>query len=71
MSEVQWRDEIGSWVRMSQIIVFMVTQSLIALVIALAMILGLIFHFPTRSSVINWIEEQLVIVEQERSLGSA
>ncbi len=53
------------------LIVFMLTQSIIALSIALALIVGLVLHFPTRSGVVHWIEDQLVIVEQERSLGPA
>lgn len=53
------------------IIVFIVTQSMIGLAVAILMILGLMFHIPTRSSVIHWIEDQLAIVQQERSLRSA
>jgi hypothetical protein len=53
------------------IIVFMRTQSMIGLAIAIIMIVGLVFHIPSRSGVIHWIEDQLVLIEQERSLNSA
>lgn len=52
------------------IIVFMVTQSLIALGIAIAMIFGVILQFPTHSAVSHWIDDQLALLQQERSFGS-
>ncbi len=52
------------------IIVFMVTQSLIALGIAIAMILGVMLQFPTHSAVSHWIDDQLALLQQERSFGS-
>ncbi len=52
------------------IIVFMVTQSMIALGIAIAMILGVMLLFPTHSAVSHWIDDQLAMLQQERSFRS-
>jgi len=52
------------------IIVYLMTQSLVGLVVAVALILGLAFHIPTRSGVLHWIEDQLELIEQDRPLRS-
>jgi hypothetical protein len=44
---------------------------MVGLVVAVAMILGLVFHIPTRSGVVHWIEDQLQLIEQERQFGSS
>ncbi len=49
-------------------IVFMITQSMIGLTIATVMVFGLMLHFPTRSGVTHWIDEQLALIEQERAI---
>ena len=51
-------------------IVFMLTQSMIALAVAVVMILGVMLHFPTHSGVAHWIEDQLALIEQERLFRS-
>ena len=48
------------------IIVYLITQSPVGLAVAIVMIVGLAFHFPTRSGVVHWIEDQLAKIEQER-----
>jgi hypothetical protein len=53
------------------IIVYLIAQSMIGLVVAVAMILGLAFHVPTRSGVVHWIEDQLELIEKERQFGSS
>ncbi|MHB8901449.1 MAG: hypothetical protein ACYC6Y_22085 [Thermoguttaceae bacterium] len=50
------------------IVVFLLTQSLIALAVAVLTIAALLTHIPTVSGVAHWIEDQLALVEQERSL---
>ncbi len=50
------------------IIVYLLTQSMLGLVVAVAMILALALHIPTRSGVLHWIEDQLQLIEQERQL---
>ncbi len=52
------------------VIVFTLTQSLIALGIAIAMILGVMLQFPTHSAVSHWIDDQLALLQQERSFRS-
>ena len=51
------------------IIVYLITQSMVGLAVAVAMILGLAFHVPTRSGVVHWIEDQLQLIRQERQFG--
>jgi hypothetical protein len=53
------------------IIVYLLTRSMVGPAVAIAMILGLVFHIPTRSRVVHWIEDQLQLVEQERRLRSS
>jgi hypothetical protein len=48
------------------IVVYMLTQSMLGLVVAVVSILALAFHIPTRSGVSHWIEDQLLHIEQER-----
>lgn len=52
------------------IVVYLMTQSMVGLVVAIALILGLAFHIPTRSGVLHWIEDQLELIEQDRRLQS-
>lgn len=52
------------------IIVYLLTQSMVGLVVAIALILGLAFHIPTRSGVVHWIEDQLELIERDRPLRS-
>jgi hypothetical protein len=48
------------------LIVYLIQGDLAALVIAVLMILGVAAHFPTRSRVVAWIENQLAMLSQER-----
>ncbi len=50
-------------------IVFMLTQSIVGLVVAVALIVALALHIPSRSGVVHWVEEQLELVERERQFG--
>lgn len=50
------------------IIAYLITGSMLALVIAVALIVALAFHIPTRSGVVHWIENQLQLIEHERRL---
>jgi hypothetical protein len=52
------------------IIVYMVTQSMFALCVAIVMIAVLALHFPTRNGVLDWIESQLQLMEQERTFDA-
>ncbi|HYW80641.1 MAG TPA: hypothetical protein VE890_13740 [Thermoguttaceae bacterium] len=47
-------------------VAYMVEQSPMALIVAGVMIIGVALHFPTRSRLIHWIEDQLTLIEQER-----
>lgn len=51
------------------LIVYLLEGSVLALGIAVAMILGIACHFPTRSRVVAWVERQLATMEQERQFG--
>lgn len=51
------------------LIAYMIEQSLPAMVLAVAMILTLALHIPTRASAFRWVEDQLVLVRQQRDLG--
>jgi len=51
------------------IIVYMVTESMFGLGVAIVMLAVLALHFPTREGVLNWIEDQLRRIDEERSLG--
>ncbi len=52
------------------IIVYLLTQSMVGLLVAVALILALSLHIPTRSGVVNWVENQLHLIEQERQFRS-
>ena len=47
----------------------MVERSPVALGLAIALILGVAGHVPTRSRVVRWIEEQRELLQQERMRG--
>ena len=47
----------------------MIDRSLSSLIVAVALIVGLLMHIPTRSRLIYWIEDQLNLLEQERQIG--
>ena len=51
------------------LLAYLVEQSPLSLILAGVLILGLATHLPTRSRVIHWIEDQFVLLEQERQLG--
>ena len=51
------------------LITYMIERSPLALIVAVLLILGVALHFPTRSGVIRWIEDQLRLVERERQFG--
>ncbi len=48
---------------------YMLGRSPLALLLGGLLILGVALHFPTRSGVIHWIEDQLRLMEQERQSG--
>ncbi len=50
-------------------IAYLTERNTVALAIAVALILAVAAHMPTRAGVIHWIEDQLRLVEQERALG--
>jgi hypothetical protein len=52
------------------LIAYIIEQSPIALVTAIVMTFGVALHFPTRSGVTHWIEDQLAAIEQLRQFGS-
>ena len=51
------------------LIAYLVERQTVVLRIAVALILAVAAHLPTRSGVIHWIEDQLRFVEEERALG--
>jgi hypothetical protein len=51
------------------IIAYLVERNTVALGIAVALILAVAAHIPTRTGVVHWIEDQLRLVAEERSLG--
>ncbi len=51
------------------LIAFLAEQSPLSFMIAIALIVGVILHIPTRSRIIQWTEDQLTQLEQERLLG--
>jgi hypothetical protein len=51
------------------LIVYFLEKSPIALGLALAQIAVLIFRFPTRDKVEQWIDRQGALIQQERQLG--
>jgi hypothetical protein len=48
------------------IVVYLLTQSIVGLTVAVVLILGLAWHIPTRCGVVHWIEDQLELVKRER-----
>jgi hypothetical protein len=50
------------------LIAYLVERQVVALGIAVALILAIAAHMPTRAGVIHWIEDQLRFVEEERGL---
>ena len=51
------------------LIAYLAEQSLLSFMIAVALIVGVILHIPSRSRIIHWTEDQLTQLEQERQLG--
>ena len=51
------------------LIAYLWDQSLLSFIIAVALIVGVILHIPSRSRVIHWTEDQLTQLEQERQFG--
>ncbi|MFH1269062.1 MAG: hypothetical protein ABIK89_25325 [Planctomycetota bacterium] len=51
------------------VIAYMLENSPLALSLAIAMIIAVAAHFPTRSGVVHWIEDQLRLIEQEQQFG--
>ena len=52
------------------LVAYLVDRSSLALAAAIVLIIGVALHFPTRSSAVHWIEDQLAAVEQLRQFGS-
>ena len=52
------------------LVAYLIEKSPLALAAAVVMIIGVVLHFPTRSSATHWIEDQLAAVEQLRQFGS-
>ncbi|MEE9602811.1 MAG: hypothetical protein V3V75_05865 [Thermoguttaceae bacterium] len=51
------------------LIAYLADQSPLSFMIAIALIVGVILHIPSRSRIIHWTEDQLTQLEQERQLG--
>jgi hypothetical protein len=54
---------------MFALVVHMVDRDQISLVIAVAAIAGVAFHFPTTARVVAWIEHQMAAIEAQRAFG--
>ena len=52
------------------LITYLIEQSPLALAAAIVLIIGVALHFPTRSSAVHWIEDQLAAIKQLRQFGS-
>ncbi len=50
------------------LIAHMLEGTTLSLIVAAMLIASLLLHFPTRSRLVGWIEDQLVLIEQERQL---
>jgi hypothetical protein len=50
------------------LVVYLKERQLVAMGVAVALILAIVAHFPTRSGTVHWIEDQLRFLEDERSL---
>ncbi|MEE8451385.1 MAG: hypothetical protein V3R99_05695 [Thermoguttaceae bacterium] len=48
------------------LVAYTVERSPLALIVAIILIIGVGLHFPTRSRLVHWIEDQLTLMEQER-----
>ncbi len=51
------------------LVAYLVEHSWISLSVAIMFILALAMHFPTRQRLVEWIENQLALLEQERQFG--
>jgi len=51
------------------LVAYMIERLPLALVVAVALIVGVALHFPTRSRLVHWVEDQLALIEQERQRG--
>jgi hypothetical protein len=51
------------------LVAYFIDHSALALAVSVALVLGLALHFPTRGSVVHWIEDQLRIVDHQRGLS--
>ncbi len=51
------------------LVIYLLAPSRVALVVAVALIIGGAAQFPTRSRLLRWIDDQLRLVEQERQFG--
>lgn len=47
-------------------VTYLIEANRIALIVAVAMIVAVAVHFPSRSGVVRWIEGQLRIIEEQR-----
>ncbi len=50
-------------------VTYLLEHSMLSLGIAMVFIASLALHLPTQAGMINWIEEQLRLLEEERQLG--
>ena len=53
------------------IVAYMLEGSTVALGLAVALVAGILLHFPTASRVVGWIEAQVRRVEEERDIAGA
>lgn len=51
------------------LIAYMIERQTAALGLAAALIVAIALHMPTRSGVVQWIEDQLRLVDEERAMG--
>jgi len=51
------------------LITYLIEGAPVALILAVAMIIAVAAHFPTRAGVLHWIEDQLRLIEQEQQFG--
>jgi hypothetical protein len=51
------------------LIAYMTERFTPVLAIAVVLIVAIAAHMPTRSGVVHWIEDQLRLVDEERSMG--
>jgi hypothetical protein len=48
---------------------YLVEQQPLSLIVAVVLISRLVFDIPTRARIVHWIEDQLLVADQERQLG--